>query len=257
MWVNTIDPVLVHLGLLEIRWYGIIYVLGFFLSVWWLHYLSKKGKVPLKGEEIWDFIFYAMLGVLIGSRLFEVFWEPNYYLSNPFNFLKFWQGGMSFHGGFAGIVTASWIYCKAKKINFWQMADMMSFPTILALGLGRIANFANGELWGTVWSGKWCVVFPRYDDLCRHPSVLYSAGQRLILSGWLCWLTLKREFKRGFVFWNFVLWEGVGRFIIDFWREDVMVYGLTIGQWFSIIMIIIALRALLIGYRGELGKIFK
>src|SRR3989338_6182374 len=123
MWVNDIDPVLLYLGPLEIRWYGAVYVLGFFLSIWWLHYLSKKGKVPLKGEEIWDFMFYAMLGILIGSRLFEVFWEPSYYLSNPLNFVKLWQGGMSFHGGFVGIIVASGIYCKVKKINFWQMAD--------------------------------------------------------------------------------------------------------------------------------------
>lgn len=256
MWINNIDPVLFHLGPFEVRWYGIIYVVGFFLSVWWLHYLSKKGKIKLNSEEIWDYLFYAMMGVLIGSRVFEVFWEPSYYLSNPLNFLKFWQGGMSFHGGFVGIVTASLIYCKVKKINFWQMADVMSFPTMLGLGLGRVANFTNGELWGTVWNGQWCVVFPGHDNLCRHPSVLYSAMQRVMLAGWLGWLTLQREFRAGFIFWNFVFFEGASRFIVDFWREDVMVYGFTVGQWFSVIMAIVAVLVLVKDYKGEFKTIW-
>ena len=128
MWINTLNPVLFDLGFAQIRWYGLVYVLGFFLTVWWLHYLSKKGKLKLNSEHIWDLTFWALLGVIIGSRLFEVFWEPSYYLSNPLNFLKFWEGGMSFHGGLVGIIIATYFYCKKRKLNFWEMVDFMSFP---------------------------------------------------------------------------------------------------------------------------------
>ena len=240
MWTNTLNPVILGLGPVEIRWYGLVYVLGFFLSVWWLHYLSRKGRAKLTSEDIWDFAFYCMLGVLIGSRLFEIFWEPAYYLGNPLNLLKIWEGGMSFHGGLVGIVIAGYWYCRKKQLNFWELADVMSFPTMFALALGRIANFINGELVGRTWNGTWCVVFPREDNLCRHPQTLYAAGYRFLISFWLLWLSLREKFTPGFIFWNFVLWEGIGRFIVDFYREDVLTLGLTLGQWFSVGMIIIA-----------------
>jgi phosphatidylglycerol:prolipoprotein diacylglycerol transferase len=240
MWINTLNPVLLDLGFAQIRWYGLVYVLGFFLGVWGLYYLKKKGKFSLSTDQIWDLMFYLMLGVLIGSRVFMIFWEPQTYLYHPLELLKIWNGGMSFHGGFAGIIVAAVIYCRRKKTNFWEIADAMSFPTMFALALGRIANFVNGELVGTVWNGPWCVIFPGYDDLCRHPQTLYAAGYRFILSGWLALLTLKEKFPPGFVFMNFMLLEGICRFIVDFFREDVLYFGLSLGQWFSVVMIIVA-----------------
>lgn len=270
MWVNNFNPIIVgKTGLiplditpLEIRWYGVVYVLGFFLSIWWLNYLHQQGKLKLNRTEIWDLGFYALLGILIGSRLFEVFWEPAYYLSNPLNFLKFWQGGMSFHGGFVGIITACWLYCRKKKINFWEIADAFSVPTIFALALGRIANFINGELVGKVWESarenSWCVIFPNYDELCRHPQVLYSAGERFLVFFWLFWLSFRKKynFKPGFIFWNFVLWEGLGRFLIDFYREDILYFSLTVGQWFSAVMVVVAGFLLWKKYQEDIVKIF-
>ena len=193
MWTHNLDPTLLNLGTLEIRWYGLVYVIGFFLAVWWLMYLSKKKKLELNSEEIWDFAFYLMLGVLIGSRLFMVFWQPQTYLLRPWNLLKIWQGGMSFHGGFVGVVIAGYWYCKKKKLNFWKLADILSIPTIFALALGRLANFINGELVGRVWDGKWCVVFPDYGDSCRHPSTLYAASKRFLVFGWLFILTFWKQ----------------------------------------------------------------
>jgi len=240
MWINTLNPVLLDLGFAQIRWYGLAYVFGFFLCVWWLHFLSKRGKIKLNSEQIWDLVFWAMIGVLIGSRLFEVFWEPAYYLSNPLNFLKFWQGGMSFHGGLTGIVLAVYLYCKKHKLHFWEIADALSFPTMFALALGRVANFVNGELVGTPWNGPLCVVFPNYDQLCRHPQVLYGAAYRFVFSFWLLYLTLKSKFRPGFIFLNFVLLEGIARFILDFFREDPTLFSLTPGQWLSLVMIIVS-----------------
>ena len=142
MWVHTLNPVLLSLGPLEIRWYGLAYVVGFFLTVWWMQYLRKKGTLNLSKDEIWDFGFWILLGVIIGSRLFEVFWQPGYYLSNPLRFLKVWEGGMSFHGGFTGTLVAVWWFCKNKNLNMAKMFDILAVPTIFALGLGRLANFS-------------------------------------------------------------------------------------------------------------------
>src|SRR3989344_394208 len=257
MWIHNLNPILLDLGPVEIRWYGLIYVAGFFFSIWWLPSLSKQGRIQLNSDDIWDMAFYFMLGVLIGSRLFEVFWEPMYYLSNPLNFFKIWQGGMSFHGGFVGIITATYFYCKKKQLNFWHIADIMSFPTMFALAFGRIANFINGELVGRVWNGSWCVVFPDYGPQCRHPNMIYSFFQRMMVFGWLFFLTFWREFKPGFVFWNFVFWEGLGRIIVDFFREDTLYFGFSLGQWFSAIMVVAAVIAFAKYYREDWKKIFK
>lgn len=257
MWIHNLNPTLLSFGPLEIRWYGLCYVFGFFLSIWWLNYLRKKNKLNLTKDEIWDLAFYLMLGVIIGSRLFEIFWEPSIYLYHPIELLKFWQGGMSFHGGLTGIIIAGLIYCKKKKISFLEMADAMSFPTMFALALGRIANFINGELVGRVWNGRWCVIFPDYDNLCRHPSILYAAAYRFLISGELLWLSLKDKFQPGFIFLNFVLLEGIGRFMVDFYREDTIYGGLVLGQWFSLVMILVALFFWIKKYREDCKLIFK
>ncbi len=263
MFIHNINPTLLSLGPLEIRWYGISYVLGFFLAIGWLYYLKKKGKLELSQDQIWDFMFWLMVGVLIGSRVFEVFWEPAYYLSNPLNFFKFWQGGMSFHGGFVGIVAAAYIYCKKYKLHFWKLADAMSIPTLFALALGRLANFANAELVGRLFNGKWCIDYSQNQylanlpDGCRHPSTLYAAGKRFIVTGWLFLLTFWKQFKPGFIFWNFVFWEGLGRIIVDFYREDTLYYGFSLGQWFSLVMVAIATYFFHKYYKDDWEKILR
>ncbi|MBT4651253.1 prolipoprotein diacylglyceryl transferase [Candidatus Woesearchaeota archaeon] len=255
MWVHNINPVLLQFGSLEIRYYGIVYVIGFFLALLWMFHMKKRGELKLSSDDIWDMLFWMTVGVIVGSRVFEVFWEPSYYLSNPLNFFKFWQGGMSFHGGFVGIVAAAWIYCKNKKLNFWKVADILSVPTLFALALGRIANFTNGELVGRMFEGKWCVQFPGYSG-CRHPSTLYAAGKRFLVTGWLVMVTFWKEFKPGFVFWNFVFWEGLGRIIVDFYRDDVLWSGFTIGQWFSLVMVLVAGVVFIKIYKEDWKKIF-
>ena len=257
MWTHNLDPTLLQLVHLEIRWYGLVYVLGFFLTVFWLQHMRKKGFIQLSKDEIWDLVFFLMVGVLVGSRLFLVFWNPEIYLSHPLNLIKIWEGGMSFHGGFVGIVAACWFYCKRKKLPFWKIADVMSVPTIFALAFGRLANFINGELVGRVWDGKWCVVFPDYGSECRHPNMIYSFFQRMAVFGWLFLLTFWKEFKPGFIFWNFVFWEGLGRIIMDFFREDTLYLGFSLGQWFSLIMVIVALVMFGKFYKEDWKKILK
>lgn len=257
MWTHTLNPTLFSLGPLEIRWYGLVYVLGFFLSVYWLRFLVQKKLLALSKDDIWDFVFYLMLGVLIGSRLFMIFWQPDYYLLKPWNLLKIWEGGMSFHGGFVGIVAAAWLYCRKKQLEFWRLADFMSVPAIFALALGRIANFINGELWGRPWNGSWCVNFKNTGggDVCRHPNMVYSFFQRMLVFSWLFLLTFWKSFTPGFIFWNFVFWEGVGRIIVDFYREDALYFGFSLGQWFSLVMVLVALGMFWKKYREDWRKI--
>ncbi len=260
MWIHSLNPVLLDLGPVEIRWYGLTYVFGFLLAAWFVH--KYRHTVPLEKEEVWDLILYVILGVLIGSRLFEVFWDPSYYLSNPLNFFKVWNGGMSFHGGFVGILVALWLFARKKQRSFLQLADLLSFPAMFALALGRIANFINGELWGTVTNVSWCVDFsqnphvPNVPEGCRHPQQLYAAAYRFAIAGWLLFLTTKNKFKPGLIFWNFVLLEGIGRFIVDFWREDILWGPLTIGQWFSMVMVLVALYIIIKNYCKELSKLW-
>jgi phosphatidylglycerol---prolipoprotein diacylglyceryl transferase len=253
MWVHNINPTLLHLGPLEIRWYGLVYVFGFLLGIWWLQ--KYRSKVGLTKEQVWDFMFYLILGVLVGARLFMIIWQPAYYLSSPFNIFKVWEGGMSFHGGFVGAALASYLYSRKHHINLARLADIVCVPAIFALALGRVANFINGELVGRLWDGSLCVVFPGFDD-CRHPSTLYAAGNRFLVFGWLYFLSLKKEFKPGFIFWNFVFFEGLGRFIVDFYREDVLYFSLSLGQWMSLVMVAVAIWVFAKKYKGECRKLF-
>jgi len=224
----------------------------------WLQHNRKKGKLDLPKDDIYDLGFWMMAGVLIGSRLFEILiWEPSYYLNNPIEIIKFWNGGMAFHGGMIGIVIATLLLAKKKKWNwqkFAKIADMVATPVMLGVALGRIGNFINGELWGRVTDVKWCFKFSGADG-CRHPVQLYAAGKRLIVFGWLLFLHYRKEFKPGFIFWNFILWENVGRLIVDFWREDTLHWGLSTGQWTSIIIILPTLYIFWKYYKEDVKKI--
>ncbi len=254
MWTYSLDPVLVSFWGLDIRWYGIIYALGFLLALWFL--LRSRQELGLSKDQSYDLLFYIMIGDILGARLFHVlFWEPAYYFAHPLEILYLWHGGLAFHGGLVGVVLAAWLYCKKNKVPFFKVADVLSIPALIGLGLGRIANFINGELVGTVTNVPWCVDFG--DGLCRHPYVLYSAVKRFALAGLL--YALKKSFvlRDGFLFWTMLLLLGVGRFFLDFLREDILYYGLSVGQWMSLIMAIIAFVILLKNYRDDLRKIFK
>lgn len=239
MWVQSIDPVLFEILGFEIRYYGLVYVIGFLLGLWFL--MKNRERLDLNKEGVYDLMFWIMVGVLIGSRVFHVlFWDFSYYLDNPLKMLYFWEGGMAFHGGLVGALIAGWIYCKKKKINLWKVADILVFPAIFALALGRIANFFNNELVGRVTDVKWCVDFG--DEKCRHPYQLYDALGRFVVSGMLLFF---KNFKDGFVFWVMVLLVGVERFFVDFYREESLYFGLGVGQWMSLVMVVVSIAVLI------------
>jgi phosphatidylglycerol:prolipoprotein diacylglycerol transferase len=252
MWVHNLDPVLVDLGPVEIRYYGLAYLLGALLSFWMLEKARKVGRLPLSEKDTSDLVLWLVLGVVLGSRLFYVlFYNFDYYFSpNWWKVIAVWEGGMSFHGGLFGILIACYWFCRRKGIQLLQVADVLAAPLMLALAFGRVANFINGELWGTPTDVLWCVVFP-VDSLCRHPYQLYEALKRFVIFGWLVWLG-RRVWGVGFIFWNFVLLEGLGRFFLDFFKDEGTAW---VGQVFSVAMVLVAGWMLWKGHREDLRKI--
>ncbi|MBW3014213.1 prolipoprotein diacylglyceryl transferase [Candidatus Woesearchaeota archaeon] len=252
MYTHNIDTVLLSNGPLEIRYYGLVYVLGFIIALFVLDYYRKKGELKMTKNQVWDLVFWMIIGVIAGARLFEVFvWNPVYYFNHPLDIFAVWKGGMSLHGGIVGILLVGYFYCKKNKLNLAQLADILVIPAALILGLGRIANFINGELWGTVTNVPWCVMFKGADG-CRHPVQLYGAIGRIGLFALLMFmmpLKQSKKWKDGILFWSFVLLMGIGRFAVDFFREDQRYFYLSTGQYLSLIMAIVALFILLKYYK--------
>ena len=252
MFIHNINPTLLHLGPLEIRYYGLVYLLGFIILYFVLN--KNKDKLNLTKDDVYDLIFYIFLGILIGSRLMHILWELDYYILNPIKIFYFWEGGMAFHGGLIGVLIASYYFCKKKNISLAKLADTLVIPAVFILALGRIANFINAELYGTITNVSWCVKFPNVDG-CRHPTQLYYSLKRFLVLGILIFLN-RKEHKDGFLFLNMLTLFGIGRFFIDFLIEEWHFLGLTLGQYLSTAMFIIGIYVLIKYYKEDLRNYF-
>ena len=242
MFSHNIDPVIFSLGPFAVRWYGVFFALGFALVYFMLPYLARRKGIDLSKDDVADFIFYEIIGVVVGARIFYVFvYNGVYYLSNPLQAFAVWQGGLSFHGALVGAAVAAYFYCKKKSISFYALADLAVIPAALGLVFGRIANFINGELVGRVTSVGWCVNFKGYEG-CRHPSQLYESLKNLVIFFSL-WKLKDKELPEGVMFWSFVLMYSVLRFFIGFFRAPDsqlgFFIGLTMGQWLNVLMFIV------------------
>jgi len=254
MYIHNIDPIIFSIGPVSVRWYGIIYALGFLITYWYL--MNRRGDFNLTKDDIEQYVVHLVVGIVLGSRIGHVLlWNPGYYLSNPLEILMIWKGGLAFHGGLLGALVSSWLWCKKHKVHFWKLADVVAIPAMFALALGRLGNWMNGELWGTVWDGAWCVKFSSAEG-CRHPYQIYAFAKHLVIAGMLYGLTQMQKFKDGFIFWIMVLLYGVGRSLLDIVREDAIYYGLKLGQWYSLVMFAVALVVLLKFYRKDLKELF-
>ncbi|MBI4739031.1 prolipoprotein diacylglyceryl transferase [Candidatus Woesearchaeota archaeon] len=259
MFIHNIDPVAFRLGPLEVRYYGIIFAFGFILTLLYLEHLRKKGKLNLSKDDVYDLLLYVIVSVVAGSRLGEViFWEPSYYLSNPFKIFAVWEGGMSFHGGLIGVIIGAWLFSRksaiTKKISFLGLADAIAVPAAFALALGRLANFINGELVGTKTGLPWCVKFSGYDG-CRHPVQLYAFAGRFI-TGLFVWYASIKKHAEGFLFVSVVFFFGFGRFVTDFLRDDPRLFGLSTGQYLSAVMMLVAAYFLFTRYKEDVKRVF-
>ena len=247
-----IDPVLFQWGWVIIRWYSLAYILGL-LGAWWLaRKMSKVSDSPFSVLKIDDFLLWATIGVIVGGRLgYVFFYNFRYFLEFPAQIFSVWQGGMSFHGGLLGVIIATFLFAFKKKIPILSMGDILVCVAPIGLFLGRLANFVNGELYGRVsQSVPWVMVFPDAGDLPRHPSQLYEAAVEglllfVILNG-LWWFVPRYRQRSGFFTGLFFFLYGIGRFILEYFREpDVQLGlfsgGLSMGQLLSIPMIVIGI----------------
>jgi phosphatidylglycerol---prolipoprotein diacylglyceryl transferase len=241
MFYHNISPILFSIGPLEIRYYGLIYALGFILTLLFLKKYSKAKKLFKHKEHPETLTFYLIIGVVLFARLFEVlFYNLNYYFTNPLEILKIWNGGLSFHGGITGAAIAVWFFAKKYNYSFLKIADLLSIPAALALALGRIANFINAELYGRITTFKWAVKFPNVDGL-RHPSQIYESIKNFIIFFTLL-IYNKKERNPGVIFSLFLILYSVFRFRLEYFREpELYISFLTMGQALSIPLFVIGL----------------
>ena len=230
-----------------VRWYGLAYVLGLWMAFFAFQQAERRGFLPGLHAEAQSRMIVALgVGVLGGGRLGYVLQHPARLMSDPLFFFRIWDGGMAFFGGLAGVILALAWTARRYRLAFWSLADVAAFPAAFGLGMGRIANFVNGELWGRPTASTWGVIFPRADSLPRHPSQLYEAASHFLLFGILLWLLqyrpqLMRE-RPGVLAALFMALYGVLRFLTDFYRDDDTYFGpFSSGQWASLVVAMIGL----------------
>lgn len=255
-----IDPIALHIGPLAIRWYGLMYLIGF-LAVWILgRYRAGKAGSGWKREELDDLIAWGMLGVILGGRLgYILFYDFRVYLDNPLEMLKIWRGGMSFHGGLAGVLVCFGIFARKTGKTYFEVADFVAPFVPIGLCAGRIGNFINGELWGRVSDVPWAMIFPGFEagPYPRHPSQLYEAVlEGVVLFIVLFWFSAKPRPRRA-VSGLFALGYGLARTSVEFFREPDAQLGFLFGGWLTMGMVL-SLPLVLIGawllwfaYRAE------
>jgi phosphatidylglycerol---prolipoprotein diacylglyceryl transferase len=241
----NIDPVLIALGPLQIRWYGVMYLLGFIFSYLIVRYQLTRQKVLLMSkDQVLDLYFYLILGLVLGARLgYILFYNLKEYLQTPWELVAVWHGGMSFHGGLVGVLLAGWWFCRKNKISFFSLGDLIVITVPIGLGLGRLANFINGELYGRITSVPWGMVFPQGGPMPRHPSQLYEALLEGGLIFGLLWMRKSKKAFQGELVADFLILYGLFRILIEFFREPDVQLGylwglLTMGQLLSSLMIL-------------------
>jgi len=242
------DPIAIHIGSFGIHWYGLMYLIGF------LAFLGLgKWQISNRSWHRWtlvmldDALFFGALGVILGGRLgYVLFYQLSYFVHHPLEILAVWQGGMSFHGGFLGVLIAMGIFARKYNLRWLSIMDFVAPLVPIGLGAGRMGNFINGELWGRVTNAEYGVVFPKVDNLLRHPSQLYEFGLEGILLFSILWIYSAKPRATGAISALFLIWYGSFRFLVEYTREPdnflgLLSMGLSMGQWLSLPMIFLGL----------------
>jgi phosphatidylglycerol---prolipoprotein diacylglyceryl transferase len=251
------DPIAIHLGPLAVRWYGLMYLLGFALFILLGRYRIKQNpNGAFSNNMLDDMLFYGVLGVILGGRLgFVIFYQLGYYLQHPLEVFAVWQGGMSFHGGFLGVITAMALLARRYKLPWLAVTDFIAPLVPLGLGAGRIGNFINAELWGRPTDVSWGMIFPDVDGIPRHPSQLYEFALEGVAFFVLLWLYSAKPRPVGAVSGMFLVGYGVFRSAAEFFREPddgfmgVLTLGISMGQWLSLPMIVVGVIMIVWAYR--------
>ena len=255
----VIDPVIADLGFVKVYWYGVMYLLAF-LSAYLLARYRIKSEVLWNTKHVDDLIFYGALGAVLGGRLgYLMFYNWSVFISNPLTFFNFQNGGMSFHGGFLGVLLAMVIFNKKYQFTFFQTTDFIAPLIPLGLGFGRIGNYINGELWGRVTDSSWGILAPDQSGLWekRFPTQIYEAFLEGFVLFCILWLFSNKKPQVMATSSLFLIFYGIFRFIIEFVRAPDSHIGylafdwLTMGQLLSIPMIFIGIYLLIKSYRLE------
>jgi phosphatidylglycerol:prolipoprotein diacylglycerol transferase len=227
-----LDPILIDLGLIRLSWYGLMYVFGFLFSYLLVRYQMKRKDLGISKPEVDDLYFYSILGLIIGARLgYVLFYNLEMYLDHPLEIPAFWHGGMSFHGGLIGLLTVSILFCWTNKKSFWKIADLMIVTAPIGLGLGRIGNFINGELYGRVTQVPWGMIFPGGGPLPRHPSQLYESALEGGVLFLILWFLKDKKLRHGSLLAIFLFFYGILRFFVEFVREPDPQLGFILGPF--------------------------
>ena len=281
-FVVHFNPVAFKFGPLQVHWYGLMYLLGFALVAILGEYRRRRGRLPVSRDALGDLFFYGMMGVIVGGRvwymLFYYAGGPGWIWREPLALFKVWDGGMSFHGGLLGVVLAGWWWSRRHRLHPFDTIDFVAPLVPLGLGLGRLGNFINGELWGKPTNLPWAMIFPgsrdedlalasghpdlvqrlqQFDGLPRHPSQLYHVGLEGIALFLILWVFSGRpQQPRGAVSGVFLIGYGAFRFITEFFREpDHGIFGqsyaISMGQWLSLPMILAGVLLLALAYRRK------
>jgi phosphatidylglycerol:prolipoprotein diacylglycerol transferase len=245
-----IDPVLIEIGPLAIRWYALAYIAGLVIGWRYMARLSRRPGAPLDEGQIDDMLFWITIGVVLGGRLgYVLFYNPGYYLANPGEALMVWRGGMSFHGGLLGVFIAIIWFCRRRRLPLLAVGDVTAQATPIGLFLGRIANFINAELFGRPSDVPWAMVFPTADDQPRHPSQIYEALLEGLVLFVLLWLLARKApwaTRPGFLTGAFCVGYAVARAIVELFREPDAHIGflagsVTMGQVLSLPLLLFGL----------------
>ena len=251
----VIDPVLVEFGPIAIRWYALAYLTGLIFGWRYARWLATRPPALIRAEDVDDFLVWATLGVVLGGRIgYVLFYQPDYFLAHPLAAFQIWKGGMAFHGGLMGVVVAAYVFCLVRGLPKAAFADPLFCAAPVGLGLGRLANFVNGELAGRPTDVPWAMVFPGWGDVPRHPSQLYQASLEGVTLFLILFVLARREPVRrrtGLLSGVFLVCYGAFRGFVELFRQpDAEVGfigpGLTMGQILSIPMVLIG--AIIIGY---------
>ena len=229
---HNIDPVFFDIGPIQLRWYGLMYMIGFIVAYFVMRQMVRDRPLALSKDDLYDLLFYLILGLVVGGRVgYVLFYDLGGYLDDPLSIVAIWQGGMSFHGGLIGMTLAALLIVRRKGWVFWEIADLTAVAVPIGLGLGRIGNFINGELYGRASSLPWAMVFPGGGNIARHPSQLYEA----LLEGLVLFLIVRwiyrMNIRPGAALWGMIGFYGLFRFTVEFLREPDLHIGFDLGPF--------------------------
>jgi len=251
----VIDPIIFSIGPVSLRWYGTMYLIGFIAALLMANKAADRSHGLWTREQVSDLLFYGFLGVVLGGRVgYVLFYQFDYFLSDPLYLLEIWQGGMSFHGGLLGVILAIFIFARKTKKSFLMVGDFVAPLVPIGLGMGRLGNFINAELWGRETDVAWAMVFPTDQlQLPRHPSQLYEFALEGVVLFAILYIISRKTQRLGLASGVFLIGYGVFRSIVEFFREPDAHLGLYLsfiskGQILSIPMILAGIFIIYIGY---------